>query len=570
MVEIISSFVMLIPENFKILFEIGMMMIAAGLLAFIFKVFKQPQIPAYIVAGIILGPLMLGIVSNSEVIMALSEIGIAFLLFFAGMEINFKKLKEVGKISTITGLGEMIIVGGITVGIILGLGFKNMEIIYATIVVAFSSTMVVIKLLSDKHHLNTLHGRIIVGILLVQDILAIIILTVLATNLSVNTILISLATAGGFAIIVLILAKLSEPIFKSSAKSSELIFIVAIAFLFVFVISAYFMKLSIIIGSFFAGVALANSTFKTEIKGRIHPLSDFFGAILFVSLGMQLVWISKEYLLMFFILLALILIIKPLIIFLIVRLLGYTNRTAFLTGNALGQSSEFALIILIAGLISSQISQEIFSVLVFVIIITMSLTSYFIKYESQLYKLHSKPARIFDRIPTRKEKLDYGLKNKKKIVIIGCHRMGSLILKKLKNKKEEVLVIDNNPEIIRALIDKKIPSLYGDFGNPDVAEKLSFIAPEILISTIPDLEDNLHLLNKIKQISKQTLVIVVASRIDGALELYKNGADYVILPKIIGGGKIIEMTNKLKKEKGRLKRKEIGFLNELHYFLYKD
>ncbi len=569
MVTALSSLVLTIPENFIILFEIGVMIIAAGLLAFVFKLLRQPKIPAYIVAGILLGPLALGVVSSSEVIRALSEIGVAFLLFFAGLEINFKSLKQVGKVATITSLVQMILISLIAGGIIFGLGFNSMEIIYATLVVAFSSTMVVIKLISDKNELGTLHGRIIIGILLIQDIVAIIALTILTTNFTLETISLSLAKAVVFAIVAFVLAKLSNPIFRLSAKSSELLLITAISFLFMFSMAAYFFGLSLIIGSFFAGVALANSTFKTEIKGRVHPLRDFFGAILFVSLGMQLVWISKEHWWLFLTLLFLIMLIKPIIIFMSVRLFGYTNRTAFLTGNSLGQSSEFALIILIAGLISAQISQDIFSVLVFVTIITMSLTSYSIKYESLIYKINSHQINLFNKVHTKKEELNYGLKRKKKIILLGCHRMGSLILKELGNAKKEVLVIDHNPEIIKALMNKKISCLYGDFGNPDVVEKLGLIDPKIIISTIPDREDNLNLIEKIKKIHKKTSIIVVGNSIDDALELYKKGADYVILPKLLGGEKITQILGKVKLGEKGLKKREIGFLENLHYFLYR-
>ncbi|MAG07387.1 hypothetical protein CMI46_01065 [Candidatus Pacearchaeota archaeon] len=569
MVGTLNSLVLLIPENFIILFEIGIMIIAAGLLAFIFKLLRQPRIPAYIVAGIILGPLALGVVSNSEVIRALSEIGVAFLLFFAGMEINFKGLKQVGKAATVVGLSEMFLITLITAGIVFGLGFNIIEIVYATLVVAFSSTMVVIKLLTDKHELGTLHGRIIIGVLLVQDIIAILALTILTTNFTLQTIAISLGKALVFAIFAFILAKISEPVFKSSAKSSELLFITSISFLFIFALSAYMFGLSVIIGSFFAGVALANSTFKTEIMGRIHPLSDFFGAILFVSLGMQLVWIPRELWGLFVILILLIMLVKPWIIFLSVRLLGFTNRTSFLTGNSLGQSSEFALIILIAGLSSAQISSDMFSVLVFVTIITMSLTSYFVKYESGLYKLARRPVKAFDFLPTKKEELNYGLERKKKIIILGCHRIGTLILKKFINKKDEILVIDHNPSIIKALINKKIPSLYGDFGNPEIVEKLGFINPEMIISTIPDKEDNIQLIKKVREINKKTIIIVVGVSIDDALDYYEKGADYVILPKLLSGERISHVIGKVRKNRNGLKKKEISSLNDLHFFLYK-
>jgi voltage-gated potassium channel Kch len=142
-------------------------------------------------------------------------------------------------------------------------------------------------------------------------------------------------------------------------------------------------------------------------------------------------------------------------------------------------------------------------------------------------------------------------------------------LKKFINKKDELLVIDHNPNIIKALIDKKIPSLYGDFGNPEIVEKLGFINPELIISTIPDKEDNIQLLKKVREINKKTIIIVVGVSIDDALEYYERGADYVILPKLLSGERISHVISKVKKNRKGLKNKEISSLNDLHFFLYK-
>jgi len=569
MVDIINLLVSAIPENFMILFEIGMMIVIAGIMAFIFKLFKQPRIPAYVIAGIILGPLVLGLIESSEVILSLSEIGIAFLLFFAGLEINFKNLKQVGKVATITGLLEMILIGLIAIGLFVSFELQNIEMIYIMLIAAFSSTMVAIKILSDKNELGTLHGRIIVGILLVQDIIAIIALTVLNGDLTPVNIGMSLAKAIGFAVVAGIFAKISEPILKISAKSTELILIVSLSFLFLFSIAAYVLGLSVVVGSFFTGVALANSQFKTEIKGRIHSLRDFFGAILFVSLGMQLVWIAKEYLVILGLLLLLIIFIKPILIMIIVRLTGYTERTSFLTGNLLGQSSEFGLILMTQAIILGQISQEFFSMTVFAVIVSMTLTGYFSQYESSLYRLVLRPAKIFRKVPIRYGNLKYGLANKKKVILLGCHRTGSLILKNFNNMKKDILVIDFDPEIIKSLIKKKVSCIYGDFNNPEIVEKIIFTNPELIISTIPSKEDNIDMIKKAKKLNLNVNIIVVAERISDAIELYEKGADYVILPKVLSGEKIIEILNNGKNKEKITKKKELQFLKDIHYFLYK-
>lgn len=571
-VEFFQNLIASIPENFVILFEIGIIIIFASILAFILKLVKQPLIPAYVIAGILIGPLVFGIIQNQELIKSLSEIGVIFLIFVAGLEINFKKLKEVGHASTIAGVLQIVIMFAAGFFIALWLGLLGKIPIYIGLIVAFSSTMVVIKLLADKKELNSLHGRLIIGILLIQDIVAILALTILTTNFTLASILIALAKAGAFAVIALILSKVANPIFRASAKSAELLIVVSIAFLFLFTIGAYFANLSLIIGAFFAGVALANSDFKIEIVGKIMPIRDFFAVIFFVALGMQLIIISTDYIILFLILLGLVIILKPLVIMFLVRGFGYKKRTAFLTGNALAQTSEFSLIMIGLGIALGHLTDMgLVSVLILLTIVSMALTTYLIRYDKKLYSWLSFPLNLFNKIKSKKEDLEYIYEDGKKIVLFGCHRMGTLVLKRYEDKKKDIMVVDYNPEIIKALINKKIPCIYGDFINSEVLEKLNLENAEIIISTIPDAEDNLLLIKKIKQYNSKVPVIVVAERISEALMLYKEGADYVILPKVIGGQKAFEEIRKIRQNRTnieKIKKAQLKYLNSIHRILY--
>ena len=220
-------------------------------------------------------------------------------------------------------------------------------------------------------------------------------------------------------------------------------------------------------------------------------------------------------------------------------------------------------------LILSQISAGFFSALVFVVIIGMSLTGYFIKFESGIYGIFLYPAKILNKIPVKKEEFMYGLDNKKEIIIFGCQIMGSVIIKELMDKKDNILVIDFNPEIIKSLIEKKIPCLYRDYSNPEIINKIPSINLKIIISTIPDNEQNENLIKKAKEINVKIKVIVIAEKIHDALELYKSGADYVILPRLISGENIGSIIQKVNQTKEELKKKHIKFLKENHQFLYK-
>ncbi|MBR9705504.1 hypothetical protein GOV14_00565 [Candidatus Pacearchaeota archaeon] len=576
MLEVIQGFIENIMAGLSteavIFVEIGTMLIIASILAFIVRLFKQPLIPAYILVGILLGPLVLGFISDPHLIRALSEIGVAFLIFTAGLEIKIKKLREVGKVATIGGIIQILALFGIGFGIALLLGFVGKAPVYIGLAVAFSSTMVVLKILYDKKELGSLHGRIIIGILLMQDLAAVIALTLLSSDSGLASIAISLGKAAIFVVVVIIVPKLSNKIFRKAANSTEMLLLVSISFLFLFSIAAQLSGLSLAIGAFFAGVALANSDYKTEIEGRIAPIRDFFAVIFFVALGAQLKAISSNYLVLLFVLLGIVLLLKPLIIMYLVRIFGYKKRTAFFTGNNMAQTSEFAIIMATAGFFTlKHIDQGLFSTLILLTIITMSLTTYCIDYEKKLFKLLKWVLRPLKGMKTHKENFEYLDDDEKRIIIFGCHRMGSLFLKEFEEDKKEVLVVDYNPEIIKSLISKKIPCIYGDFMNDEVLEKANIKKAEMIISTITDVEDNLYLIKKAKKRNKKVMIFVVATRISEAQLLYDAGADYVILPLVIGGQKSFELIRDIKRNKKKvknLKKEHLKYLNSIHNILY--
>jgi len=560
-----------IPEHLSLIFEIGIMIILAGIIAFILKLMKQPMILAYIIAGVILGPLSVGLIQNNETILVLSEIGVAFLLFFAGIEINIKKLKEVGGIAVWGGIVQIALLFAAGFFISIWLGLTGRMPIYVGLVVAFSSTMVVLKLLADKRELNSLHGRIVIGFLLVQDIVAIIALTILTTDLSIASMGVQLLKALGFIVIAAILAKIVNPIFRIAARSTELLLLISVTLLFFFAIGSYIAGLSLIIGAFFAGVALANSDYRTEIQGKIMPLRDFFAVLFFVALGMQLTLISKGLILFIVMLVLLVMIIKPIIIMIAASIGGYSKRTSFFSGNSLGQTSEFSLIIATLGLTSGFITGEVFSALVLLTIFTMTASTYIIEYDKRLYQKLSWPLDIFKKTNKKVKELEFTSPKKNKIVIFGCHRIGSLFLRYFAKRKDEVFVVDFNPDIIKSLISKKVPCMYGDFANEEVLDKTNLKEAEVIISTIPDREDNVSLIKKVKKINPKIMVFVTADSIDDARDLYNSKADYVLLPKAITGELAFNLAKKILKNKRNMRKitkKQIKHLEEIHTLLY--
>lgn len=569
--DLLQNLINGVSPELVILVEIGIIIIISSLLAFLARLIKQPVIPAYIIAGIIIGPLFLGLIKDPQLIISLSQIGIAFLIFSAGLEINFKKIKEVGKVSAFGGIIQIVLMFAIAFLISILLGFGGKIPIYVALVVAFSSTMVVVSLLSERKEIESLHGRIIIGILLIQDIAAIIALSILSSNFSLFSILMIFVKFIILVAISFFVSKIVNPFLRIAAKNKEVLLLVSISFLFLFVIGSSVLNFSIVIGAFFAGVALANSDYKNEINSGISSLKDFFSVIFFVALGMQLSMISKEYFILLIGLLFLVIIIKPFLTMFIVRIFGYKRRTSFLTGNALAQTSEFSLIIATVGLYSNHIDKGLFSTLILLTIISMSLTIYLITYERKLTNILSFPLKIMDRYPTKKEELEYLGADGKKIVLFGCHRMGSLIVKEFEKNKKDLVVVDYNPEIIKNLMNKKIPCIYGDFIHEEILEKINLKNAEIVISTIPDFGDNVILLRKIKRTNSKAVILVAASRISEAMDLYKEGADYVILPKLISGLRSIELIKKSlydKKHIKELRKEHLRFIEKVHHILY--
>ncbi len=529
-----------------LLFELGAILIVAAIFAFLARILKQPLIPAYVIAGIVLGPLVLGVIQDVELIKMLSELGIIFLLFIVGVEIKLEKLKKVGWAAGIGGLFQvgMTFLCGYFVASLLG--FNTLNSIYAGLIVAFSSTMIVIKLLADEEEISTLHGRLIIGILFVQDILVIIALALLGMETSASWLSFVIILTKGLllgSIAYITNRFVIKPFFKFAAKSEELLFLISIAVCFLFALFAFSLGFSLAIGAFIGGVILANLPYNLNIIGRISPLKDFFSTIFFATLGMQLVLVNFHDLLLPLILfLIIILVLKPIFILIILSLFGYGKRNAFVSAVSLAQISEFALILIMT--VQDTMNPELFSLTIILAVITITMTSYIIKYEMFFYNLISKPLQQIEKISVKKRSFGYKEHEKKKIIIFGYHRMGTIIASLLNKIKRKILIVDFDPEIIENLTKKKIACMYGDMANSEILKRLHLKKVKIVISTVPHEEDNMFMLKFVKSVNKKIIVFVTANHLHEALDLYEAGADYVIMPHLLGGEK---MGMKLKK-----------------------
>ncbi len=554
-----------------IIFDLAVILILATILAMIAKSLKQPLIPAYVLAGLVIGPLVLGFVKNVELIQAFSEIGIAFLLFTAGLEISFRKIKEanIKKIALIAIL-QMVIIFGIAFALKGFLDLTALQAAYIGVILAFGSTMVDIKLLADSGEIVTLHGRLVLGILLFQDLIAIIAIVVFTTGgFALAPLAIAFSKLLGIVLFAMLLQKfVLGKIFRFAARSSELLFLSSLGVLFLFVILAFVSEISIVIGAFIAGVSLANSPFKIELESRISPLRDFFAILFFVALGMQIIFAGiSTRIVLFIALLVGAFIVKPFVTFALLRFTGYRQKTSFETASSLAQLSEFSLIIGMLGVTLGVLDMSIFSTVILATIISMSITPYFIGYKEAAYKLFRYPLSLFKFLPTH-EVLHYEATGKEETLLIGAHRVGGVFLRRLLKNKEKLLVVDYNPEIIKHLIDKKVPCIYGEITSPDLFSKIATNNLKTVISTIPNYRENAYILKVMKEKNPKARVIVTGARISETLKLYKKGADYVITPKILAGEELSKVITSQENSIKKYKKMHLKNLKDVHKTFY--
>jgi len=239
---------------------------------------------------------------------------------------------------------------------------------------------------------------------------------------------------------------------------------------------------------------------------------------------------------------------KPFLTIVICSLFKYTKRPAFLSAISLSQIGEFSLIIAAQGLLLGHISQNLFSLIVVVTLVSITLTSYLIKHDDWFYKIMEKPLKVFEVFSTKG--MEYMIDEvKPTVVLCGHNRIGYSILKGMKKAKKKVLIVDYNPEVITKLAKKGYHCIYGDVDDEEIIEKMNLRQIKMLISTVPEVGDNLYLIRKIRKVNSKAKVIVMASEIEGALKLYKAGASYVIMPHFLGGEYASRLITEVKKKK---------------------
>ncbi len=544
--------------------SVGIAIIAATVMAFIGHVLKQPLLLTYIAAGVVIGPgIGFGFVKNFNDIETISHFGLILLLFLIGLEIDIKKLKSSGKSLMLSGLTQFPINTLIGIGFLLLIGYSfekgKYDLLYLAACCSLSSTAIVVKLLYGKFELDTLAGRITLGILVFQDIWAIILLGIQPNLDNPDILQILLSFGEGFLLvaIAMLLSKYVLPkIFKSIAKVPELILVSSLGWCFLICGGAAFFDLSLEMGALIAGISISTFPYNLDVIAKVVNIRDFFVTLFFVSLGMQIPnpMDNPSILITVAIITAFLILSRFAAIFPLLYSLRNGLRVSLLTPVNLSQISEFSLVIAALGVSAGHISRETMSVIIFTFVITSILSTYLIKYSNSIQKALAAFLKMIGLKEIQSADEEDTSFPGREIALLGFYRTASSLLHEIleiqdanpgMRLKEKLIVVDFNPEVHESLQSLGVQVVYGDISHMDTLHHAGVHDVKVVISTIPDTilvgTNNLKIIKHMKEICPHAKVIVNAESVERALNMYAEGADYVFIPRVLAAKNLIGM-----------------------------
>jgi len=528
--------------------QIALILLVAAVVGFLANLLRQPLIVAYIFVGILLGPAFLGLVSASEEIELLAKFGIAILLFLVGLKLDISLIRSTGLVALTTGVAQVLITMGIGFLIVLAWGFEWIPALYVALALAFSSTIIIIKVLSDKRELDQLHGQIAVGVLIVQDILVIVAMVVIASMGSPDgadeptSLLVTLVGSVIFLAAVALLARYVVPrLLSVLARSQELTLLFGVGWAMSLAGTSQLLGLSMEIGAFVAGVALASTPYRESLSARMVSLRDIMILFFFIELGTSLSFEDAgSQILLAAILSLFVLVLKPLIVMVIMGALGYRSQVSFKAGFALAQISEFSLILIALGYSLGQVDSEILSLVTLVAIITITLSTYFILYSDKLYPLAAPLLRRFDRIDSHDEEREESQAHPYDAIVIGAGRLGSSVVRGMQDKGGRLLVVDQDPRALKAAKGEGVETLFGDISDPEFAASLPLNETDAVICSVHDRSTNLVLLETLTRFNFDGRICLTAMDDATAKMLSDNPNVTVIRPLKMAANRIVD------------------------------
>lgn len=523
--------------------EFALLLLLSAVVGAIAVRLRQPLLMAYIIVGILAGPAVFGWVAAHDQIDLLAQIGITVLLFVVGLKLDLRHVRQIGPVALATGLGQLTFTILFGFVIVLALGRGWLEALYVAVALTFSSTIIIVKLLSDKRELDSLHGRIAVGFLIVQDLAVVIAMMVMSglggiggeavggTTLALSL----LARLGGAALMLYILMRFVLPrAVDTLARSQELLLIFAIAWGTALAALGEYVGFSKEAGAFIAGFSLASTAYREAINARLASIRDFLLLFFFIDLGAKLDFstlgeeVSTAVVLSLFVLIG-----NPLIVMAIMGYMGYRKRTSFLAGLTVAQISEFSIIFVAMGISLGHIGTGALGLTTLVGLITIALSSYMILYSHRLYGWLAPWLGIFERTtpfrelaventPTQSERPD--------VLVFGLGRYGSRLALKLMAQNMRVMGVDFDPEVIKTRQLAGMDARFGDCEAPEFIESLPLAGVPWVVSCLPDSNANRALISALTEHHFAGRIALVARDDTAADEFNNRGQVEIVLP----------------------------------------
>ncbi|NQT73603.1 MAG: cation:proton antiporter [Chloroflexi bacterium] len=536
--------------------------VTAAFFGYVLHRLRQPVIFGYIIAGILIGP-QLGLkwVTEPEVIDFSSELGLIALLFMVGLEMDLGKIKRFGKPLLVTAILQFAIC------VALGLAFFNLPgfddggkyaTLYLAITFSLSSTMIVVKMLYDKFELDTLPGQLTLGILVIQDIWAIIFLTIQPDLADPEVHKLALSILKGAALIVgcLLVSRFILPsLFKSIARNPELVLVTALGWCFLISwLSEDVAELSRAMGALIAGISLSAFPYKQEINDRVTSIRSFFLILFFVSLGMKVDEPSANNIIMSVLASLFLIVTRFITMFPPLYFMGKGIRVSFLVPLNLSQISEFSLVIVAIGVSFGHVNENVMTVILFTLMITAIISTYMMTYSHGIYRA---TAHVLQKLGLKDVGAGEGetgeIEDTRPILFLGFYRIASALLHSLEKDNPsitaKITVVDFNPDVYRRLTRRGVKCVFGDLGNTGTLIETGLEKVRVVVSTIPDTilkgTSNMALLTFTKKVNPTARVVVTAESVKQAKQLWAAGADFVILPHVEASDKIAALLEQL-------------------------
>ncbi len=521
----------------------GILAVAAAVAAVGLRL-KQPLIISFMFAGILVGPSAFGLVSDAHDIELLASIGISLLLFVVGLKLDVSMIRTVGPVALATGLGQVFLTSLVGFLIAIGFGLAVVPAVYVAVALTFSSTIIIVKLLSDKKEIDSLHGRIAVGFLIVQDIVAILALIALTAfggdevgpGFITHAVWILVKGALMLGVVAAMMRWILPGMVNYLSRSSELLVLFAITWAVALSASVEILGFSKEVGAFLAGVSLASTAQRDAIGARLVVLRDFLLLFFFINLGAGLdlsllgAELGKAAVFSAFVLVG-----NPLIVMVIMGYMGYRKRTGFMSGLAVAQISEFSLILAALGLSLGHIDASAMSLITLVGLVTISVSTYLILYSGLLYARLSPLLGMFERSrPFREavpqDSVPVASPDRHLIIVMGLGNYGSVIASRLREYGWHVLAVDFDPQALGRARDAGMPVLYGDVGDPEMIAQLPLDQARWVLSAVRDHDMNLTLFNHLKNSGFTGRIALTAAHPSHAVQYQRLGAHLVLQP----------------------------------------